>query len=289
MKCFICNGELLNFLKDPYYSCKKCGHRLRKKNKVNFMLNDNLDIKDIHNTNLLDCYKNYILKKVKKNNWLDIGSSSGKYLYNNKKNFKECSGIEVSPEAFFFSKKNLKLKIFKKISQLKFRPNLLTAWHSIEHFSKKDLIIFLSSVSKIVKKNTFFLISVPNSQSYQNKFFKKKFAYYDLLNHYHEFTINSLDHLLLKFNFEKRKIFYSYPYNLFGLQQGFLNLIFTQQNYFYYRFKRKSLRYNFYKDSINLFIFFMLIPISLFIMLLERLNLNKQAVLTILYVKKIKN
>lgn len=97
-KCFICKGKLLNFCNDPYYNCHKCGHSIRKKNKYKFMINDHLDIGSMYKINLLDYFKNNILNRININeNWVDIGSSSGKYLIQNKKNYENCAGIEVSP------------------------------------------------------------------------------------------------------------------------------------------------------------------------------------------------
>jgi DNA-directed RNA polymerase subunit RPC12/RpoP len=287
MKCFICKGKLLNFCNDPYYNCDKCGHRIRKKNKYKFMINDHLDIDSIYKINFLDYFKNNILTKININkNWVDVGSSSGKYLEQNKKNYKNCAGIEVSPKPYNFSKNKLKLDIYKKIEQVKFTPFLFTAWHSIEHFSEIELIKFFNIVKKKTKKNCKLLISVPNNQSYQKYFFKSDYAYEDIQNHYHEFNLRSLDFFLKKFNFTRQKIFYSLPYSIFGYQQGLLNLVIYPRNYFYYRFKRKIYEYKPLKDLVNLFLFVAFIPFSLLFSLLELINLNKQSVLTVLYNKR---
>jgi DNA-directed RNA polymerase subunit RPC12/RpoP len=287
MKCFICNGELLNFKNDSYYNCNKCGHRIRKKSKNKFMVNDYLDINSIYKINFLDFFKNNILTKIDVNkNWVDIGSSSGKYLEQNKKNYKKCAGIEVSPKPYNFSKNKLKLDIYKKIEQVKFTPFLLTAWHSIEHFSELELIKFFNTLKKKTKKNCKLLISVPNNQSYQKYFFKSDYAYEDIQNHYHEFNLRSLDFFLRKYNFTRQKIFYSLPYSIFGYQQGLLNLMIYPRNYFYYRFKRKIYEFKLLKDLVNLFLFFIFIPFSLLFSLLELINLNKQSVLTVLYNKR---
>jgi hypothetical protein len=287
MKCFICKGKLLNFCNDPYYNCDKCGHRIRKKNKYKSMINDKLDIVSIYKISFLDSFKNSILKKIDiSKNWVDVGSSSGKYLMQNKKNFEKCAGIEVSPKPYNFSKNKLKLDIYKKIEQVTFMPNVMTAWHSLEHFSEVALIKFFITLKKKTKKNCKLLVSVPNNQSYQKYFFKSGYAYEDIQNHYHEFNLKSLDIFLRKFNFIRKKNFYSLPYNIFGYQQGLLNLLIYPKNYFYYRFKRKIYKFSLFKDSVNIFLFLIFSPFSLLFSLFELINFNNQSVLTALYVKR---
>lgn len=289
-QCFICNSNKFYYSDKDYIKCKECGHGILRNASQKYIINEELKILKINKDTFLDKFKNKILRqnsfKNKTQIWVDIGSSSGKYLYRNKKFFRKSYGIEVTKQCYDFSKNDLKLNIYKNIKNIKHKKiDILTAWHSLEHIPEKELINILKVVNSKTVKNSKFIISVPNDASFQKKLFGKNYVYEDVPNHTQNFTLKSLRLLLKKNGFTESKIYFSFPYNIFGYFQGYLNILQNNKNYIYYRFKRNSEKKNRIRDLANFFLALFIIPISALSLIIDYLAINDQAVLTIVFKK----
>lgn len=250
-KCFICGSQMkvLKIDTDAYSRCKECGHEILSLSRnQTYIMNDIFDEKNVRlKFSMLDKFKSNAIKdKIAVNDkiLLDIGSASGKFLFQNKSKFKKCYGLEVTEEAVLFSRNIMHLNIVTQIDDIPDFISLATAWHSLEHIPPDALIELLEGLSEKMKPGGRFLISVPNANSNTYLKFKKDWAFYDVPNHLHQFTSQSLNMLLNKFNFKRCALIKSYPYNIFCIIQSILNRIAGGHNYLYYRLKRDKIQGN---------------------------------------------
>lgn len=148
-------------------------------------------------------------KKTKKNNinLLDIGSGLGIFLYSlSKKTNWKLTGIEPDLNFYNFSKRELNLNIknvdFNK-KNLEKKYDIITLNKVIEHVKSPDL--FLMKTKKLLKKNGFIYIEVPDGIAAQkSKEGKNREEFF--LDHLHIFSINSLKNVLVKSKFKVLKI-----------------------------------------------------------------------------------
>ena len=243
--CFICGGiDFVNRTSD-YEKCLSCGHEILVSTKEQgFIINDSLSEKDVRRITSLDRFKArtlaYFDSNIERDQLLDIGSASGKFILQNMSRYKRTLGLEITPESLNFSGQILGLNIVEDIQSVSQEVNIATAWHSLEHIPEQQLLSLLDGLSSKMVTNGRFIVSVPNGASSQYHWFKKSYAYYDTPNHLHQFTPDSLDKLLQRFGFKELGTVTSWPYNIFGYTQSLLNILTNTHNYFYYRLKRKS-------------------------------------------------
>ena len=292
--CFVCERIFNHFEKNGYLICSNCGHNiLQKRLEQTFIINDVLDVDSVMKKDIFVRYKVNITKKFMRNNLLilDVGSGSGKFLYHVKNLFNEHVGIEVTKECIEFSVVKLKLKVIADVDGLNSKVSVVTMWHSLEHIPEKEIHKILNKIKMLSTEDVIIIISVPNVDSIQYKIFGKKFAYYDIPNHIHQFSVKSLNNLMAKYDFVPYKYFFSFSYSAFGYIQGFLNYFNKYHNYFYYRKKRGT---DFKLGSISTFLFdfynyllliVFLIP-SILLTFLDRFCLKKGGVINICYQKK---
>lgn len=238
--CFVCGNDQFSD-SAGYIKCAKCGHEIIKGNEQPmFIINDILSEKNVRTIGSLDRFKQRILRRclVKNDFLLDVGSSSGKFLYHSKTFFRRHIGIEIADECADFAKYHLGLKIERDISRIDGEISVVTFWHFLEHIPAEEIGKIFKGINSNSSENTRVILSVPNNRSLQYALFKESYAYYDLPNHLHQFSSGSLDLLMAKYGFEKLHNFYSFPYSLFGYLQGFLNKFNRVHNYLYYRKKR---------------------------------------------------
>jgi len=94
-------------------------------------------------------------------------------------------GIENNPSAI----KNCrlkKLKTYKSLNDIKQNINLISFWHSFEHVSNYKEI--LTQSNKLLVKDGFVLIAVPNFMSYDANHYKEMWAAYDVPRHRYHFS-----------------------------------------------------------------------------------------------------
>lgn len=289
--CFICGGTDFENRSFDYRSCLGCGHEILVSTKdQGFIINDNLSEKDVRRMNGLDHFKartlSYFDASLKKNLLLDVGSASGKFLLHNASQYKRVMGIEITPESLRFSRQVLGLKIIEDIQEVSEEISVASAWHSLEHIPEPHLLALLNGLSRKMLPGGRLLVSVPNAVSFQYRWFGKAFAYYDVPNHLHQFTPNSLEKLLKRFGFQYLETVNSSPYNAFGYTQSLLNIVTNSHNYLYYRLKRRSRKPSVILDIVNVLLLVVFVPAGWILSLVDAMNLKHQGVITACFEKK---
>lgn len=138
--------------------------------------------------------------QTQKGKLLDIGSGTGYFLLEAKKNKWEVYGIEPNEKARLLSeKKGLKLCS----NQNRLPPtlfNCITLWHVLEHIPDlKNQLNFLKS--KLTNDGTL-IIAVPNYKSWDAKHYKEYWAAYDVPRHLWHFSKNSIEKLFKEIDME---------------------------------------------------------------------------------------
>lgn len=289
--CFVCGGIEFDKHASDYQPCVDCGHAVLASHcEQGFIVNDNLSEKEVRRTTGLDRFKARILtyfdKGLDRNQLFDIGSASGKFLLHNSLRYKRATGLEITPEALSFSRQVLQLDIVEDIKQIPTEITTATAWHSLEHIPELQLLALLDAVSKNMVPGGRFIVSVPNGASWQYCWFGKAYAYYDIPNHLQQFTPNSLEKLLHRFDFKQVATVNSWPYNTFGYTQGLLNILTNTHNYLYYRLKRRSRKPQLGLDILNGLLLAICVPFGWLLGLVDNVKLEKQGVITACFEKK---
>ena len=291
-RCFVCGGTEFENRTTDYRSCLNCGHAFLVSTKEQgFIINDNLSEKEVRRRTGLDRFKARILSyfdsSLERKRLLDIGSASGKFLLHNACRYKRATGIEITPESLIFSRQVLGLEIIEDIQKISGEISAATAWHSLEHIPEQHLLALLDSLSNKMTSGGRFVVSVPNSASWQYRWFGKAYAYYDVPNHLHQFTPESLEQLMRRFGFQHVATVNSWPYNTFGYTQSLLNIFTNTHNYLYYRLKRRSGRPSIALDIVNGLLLVICVPTGWLLGLADSLNLKHQGVITACFEKKV--
>lgn len=133
-------------------------------------------------------YKVNIIKRYGVGSLLDYGAGSGNFVdHANRVGYKSI-GFEPINKSL---NKNItnNMAVIKK-SKYKF----ITLWHVLEHTKKpKEL---LHNIKGLLSKGGKIVIAVPNIGSYDNIYYKKNWAGYDVPRHVFHFNKNSLMRLL---------------------------------------------------------------------------------------------
>ena len=284
--CFICGGDKFSHNLD-YMICRNCGHQiLVDKNAQGYIINDILCKDDVLNINLLDRFKNKIIFQQispKTNNLLDLGSASGRLLYQNKDKFETVTGLEVTNESIDFSRNILQLEIISEARDIKNAPDLITAFHTLEHIPASNLKQLILDISQRSNGNEKFIISVPNANSILVKILGRKFAFYDVPNHLHQFSELSLDRLMKKYGYSQQKKIFSFIYEIFCILQTVLNVMNSDHNYLYYSLKRRQRDRNWLKVLFELCKLIFVVPFSILLLLAISLFKEKNSVITKVY------
>jgi hypothetical protein len=286
LNCFICGTPLRLLASEEYIKCNDCGHQLRASDqKQTLMVNDILSIEEVEKKGLLDRFKKNVIRSIVnqagRDQLADIGAGSGKFLHHNQSAFRNVTAIEVSPLSKQFMVECLGITVKEEPDELPKGLNIVTAWHSLEHMPINSLDETLSCIKSKLNENGRLVVSVPNISSFQSNRFGAAFPYYDLENHIHQFSYESLIRLLEKHGFVPENIYFSFYYNLFGNVQGLLNQWTDKHNYLYYKHKR-----GYVKSSIlhDFFHYALLVPSGLLgatLMLKEIFVPAKRGVLTL--------
>lgn len=275
-----------------YRGCLNCGHEiLISTTEQGFIINDNLCEKEIRRMTGLDRFKMRVLSLfdsgIERKQLLDIGSASGKFLYHNAGRYSHATGIEITPESLNFSRQVLGLDIIEDIQNAPEEISVATAWHSLEHIPEQHLLELLGSLSKKMILGGRLIVSVPNGASWQCRWFGSSYAYYDVPNHLHQFTPDSLARLMQRFGYCQVATVSSWPYNTFGYTQSMLNFITQTHNYLYYRLKRRSRKPSIPLDIVNGCLLIFVVPVSWLFGLVDTISLKHQGVITTCFERKI--
>jgi len=287
--CFICGGKSFRPSGSDYQQCVDCGHEtLLAGSRQGFIVNDPLTPDNVKSQSGLDRFKNAVLSQFDPTppanaHWVDVGSASGKYLYQNRHRYSHSVGLEITAEAVQFSRVSLNLNIVEDADALPQAIHVATAWHSLEHFPAAELGRLLGILNKAMNEKSRFIVSVPNAGSRQYKWFGSAYAFFDVPHHLHQFSQKSLDLLMARHGFIGVESVVSWPYNVFGYTQGLLNLLTGTHNYLYYRLKRKSLKPSLWLDLLHVPLLPLLVPTGAALAFLDSFNLTSQGVITKCY------
>jgi hypothetical protein len=218
---------------------------------------------------------------------LDIGSASGRFLFQNRREFKRVTGVEVTPECVEFAR-GLGLEIVTDLDSMDGSPSVVTFWHSLEHVPAETIGKMLAWIRGHATSDTVIIVSVPNADSLQAILLREHFAFYDVPNHIHQFSLKSLDLLMDSSGFERASMFRSFAYAGFGWLQGLLNIFNRHHNYFYYRKKRGwdfalKLSARYMLDVYNLALISLLLFPSLVMALIDAVMIRQGGVVTVCY------
>lgn len=294
--CPICDGDLQSSITDRYNSCKSCNHEiLVSGQRQTFMVNDDLVIEKILKSDLnveaqLRCLNEV---GVGTDCLIDVGCGSGKFLFHSKDKFSQVMGIEVSERSAQFATQKLGLRIEKMTPEIiDGELSAVTFWHSLEHIPSAQFKAIFENLHALSSSNSRVIISVPNAESLQYKLFKENFAYFDVPNHLHQFSIKSLDLLMQSCGFE----FVSYhkmpTYDLFGYIQGAINNFISPANFLYYVLKRNVQKDEFLafrktKIILSALLSFIFLPLSLCLTIHDQVMPKKAGVITRCYRKAV--
>jgi SAM-dependent methyltransferase len=292
--CFICGSSRIIDSDHNYQRCKSCGHEtLKSSAALEPIINDELTKRKIASFGQLDRFKRKILRACMTNNnvLLDVGSASGKFLYQNKQYFQNALGIEVTRECIDFARDQLKLVIHEDLAMVREPVSVATFWHSLEHIPADGIDRLLRELGRIAAPDIRVIISVPNGGSLQRTLFGERYAYYDPGSHAHQFTCRSLDHLMTNYGFVRERAFVSVAYAVFGSLQGLMNLFMNRHNYLYYRKKRgwtfdRSPGTLVLLDVYNYILAAFVLAPALLMIVIDSILPDKGAVLTVCYKKK---
>ena len=288
--CFICGGTEFENRTTDYRGCLNCGHEVLLSTKEQgFIINDNLLEEEISRITSLDRFKaktlSYFDNSLDRKQLLDIGSASGKFLLHNGSRYQRATGIEITPESLTFSRQVLGLDIVEDIHYVTKKISAATAFHSLEHIPEHHLLKLLEGLSGKMSPGGRLIVSVPNGSSWQYLWFGKSYAYYDVPNHLHQFTPESLGQLMQRFGFMHVAMINSWPYNTFGYTQGLLNILTNTHNYLYYRLKRRSCKPSLVLDILNGLFLVICVPAGWLMALADSMNLKHQGVITVCFEK----
>lgn len=254
------------------------------------MVNEELTMDRVRREGGLDAFKLKVLARcsVEHGFLLDVGSGSGKFLFQAKALFLDHAGIEITQECINFAQKELGLNIVYDVSAVKTNLSVVTFWHSLEHIPAEGIERLFARISVLSSQKTRIIISVPNANSLQHRVLREHYAFYDPHTHIHQFTSASLDMLLRKFGFQRCCTVFSFHYSAFGYLQGMLNCFNGIHNYLYYR-KKRGLVFGLSRLRLfvyNIYNYFLagafLIP-SLILSLFDYIFIEKGAVITVCY------
>lgn len=241
--CPVCRSALTAGRTPTYRRCIGCGHELRDGGGgQTLMLNEPLDAAQVRRPSGLDRFQAAVAAR-----WLsgsaggtlvDLGCGSGRFLLGQRDRFAAAVGVEITPAAREFCRRELGLDVVADLAAVEGPIAAATAWHSLEHFPVAALGPALDRLAALMPPEAPLVVSVPNAASFQARWFGARWAFFDRPNHVHQFTPASLAHLLADHGFAPVAAAVSWPYNLFGYTQSLLNLAVPGHNRLYLRLKR---------------------------------------------------
>lgn len=290
--CCICGENAFTAATPPYRRCGRCGHEERTSDTASqsLMLNEPLRAVAVQRTSSLDDFQARVVARLRWNRphgtLVDIGSSAGRFLLRQRVHFRRVVGVEVTPEAVAFSRREFGLEVVTDLAEVRGPIDVATAWHSLEHIPAAALRALVPALAARLASDGTVIVSVPNAASWQNHWFGRHYAFRDVANHPHQFTPDSLDRLFAAHGWQRTRTVVSWPYNRFGYAQALLNAVAGGHNYLYYRLKRGQPRASVGRDLLH----FGLAPLAaiagVLLALLDALRPERQGVLTCAFEKR---
>ena len=132
---------------------------------------------------------------------LEIGIGTGELLNHFNQNGWETTGIEPNESARKYAISNYRLDVFEE-NKLNALPensfDVIMLWHVMEHVY--DLHERMQQIKRLLKKNGFVFIAVPNLRSPDFKKYKEYWAGLDVPRHLYHFTESSVSNLVNRYS-----------------------------------------------------------------------------------------
>lgn len=206
-----CSDHLVSNEVFPLYKCRDCGFGLTQdypeENKIGryYESEDYISHSDTSRglSNKLYRMVRYIMLHRKKNivrkvtrlaegSILDIGSGTGYFASVMKRAGWNVRGIEISDKARQFSSSRFGINVSgpDKIDDLESDIfDCVTLWHVLEHFH--DPFKYAAEIYRLLKPGGVCVIALPNSNSYDAKYYGSFWAAYDVPRHLWHFNPES--------------------------------------------------------------------------------------------------
>lgn len=136
-------------------------------------------------------------------NLLDIGAGTGHFLNHAKLAGFNVEGLEPDADAVNFAseKFSIQLKSLDALYEIENESkDFVSMWHVLEHVYnlKKDF----EQIVRVLKKDAFLIIAVPNLESFDAKKYKEFWAAYDVPRHLYHFRKQDIFNLASQFDLE---------------------------------------------------------------------------------------
>jgi len=193
-----------NFVGKYYQSKNYISHSGGEKNKFGLTYKLYDIIRNISIKSKLKIIKKYNEKGV----LLDLGCGLGYFLKGVKDDqVFQAKGIDISEDARKYVKEAFGINVESEIEINNYGSesvDVITQWHVLEHVY--DLEKRMQDLKRILSRNGTLFIAVPNSKSFDAKYYKEFWDGYDVPRHIHHFNRESISLLLTKNGFDITEI-----------------------------------------------------------------------------------
>lgn len=165
--------------------------------------------------------KTYI-EKFHKVSCLDVGCGYGMWMQILKNNNHSVTGLELNRDCIDTClQKKLKVHtydIFEYVKkELKYKYNLITCFHVIEHFSYNNIIKFFETIKNVISDDGYIVVELPNIGNP----FVSSTSFYNDPTHRSKLTYEMIEFILLKINYKIVHKFYLDQNNTYSKMLGF--------------------------------------------------------------------
>lgn len=168
------------------------------------------------------------ISNIKNGEILDIGCSTGNFLYEMKMNGWSTFGVEISETASKYAQTKLNLNVYKGTLEEYYLDakqeffDVITFWDVLEHTYSPAKQLEISS--KLLQNNGLLIINIPNYNSIDHQLFKGNWVGYDPPRHLYVFNPKLIEDYLRKYGFNiiLKKCFIS----------SYYSFIISVENYF---------------------------------------------------------
>jgi SAM-dependent methyltransferase len=142
---------------------------------------------------------------------LDVGCDKGYFIDQARRQGYEVMGVEPSRVARSYCER-VELTVVKDLASVKKTFDVVTMWHSLEHFPDPNQVI--SDVCRLLNNPGHLFIRVPDYGCLWSRLAGDRWIWYQPQNHYVHFTSSGLNSLLTRHGFSSVRIRSRRPNNI---------------------------------------------------------------------------